>query len=558
MTWIRRRARNARRRRSRLAAVAAPVTVITLLAFLLIPHGARRAAESMMPRTTARPDTTALKHARDQAAVRARESEEALSRARVALEQWSRVAATADTLSPSWRARRDSLAAASANLGRLLRRVESAPLPASYRALGEAAELRTEVGIRALVDSLAEVERNREAFGTAGGVDPIFMALTARASQIGKSIQQRAEAKRLALRTELGRMAPLPQPAPASPSMDTTALAAASESASRASSRAQSALSRARATHRALDDSIAAARRVSAIGASLPAMFGSALVIGLAIAFAAAFVDENRRPRVADGPEAVAALGAPLLARTRTARNAPEQARRRADREVSPLIDRSREAYDGLLSQLAETPAALLPVAIVGDEPAVTAAVAANLASAASHRAHTTLVVDLDREQRSVAAVLRVAPAPGVADLASRSVDWSEVLETATVGRDRSVDVIPSGDFAGREPMPVLANRLAQELDHLRRRYEVIILNVPGSDEESIRLVGVLASSVVVCARTAATPIVWLQQLAASLREAGANVRGVVTWESEAPRLGAVGGQQSAVSAALPSLAARR
>ncbi|HJU66168.1 MAG TPA: hypothetical protein VJ596_10850, partial [Gemmatimonadaceae bacterium] len=420
---------------------------------------------------------------------------------------------------------------------RRLQRVESAPLPASYRALGEAPELRGDSAIKPLLDSLTALEKSREAFGATGGVDPVFIALTARVSEIGEAIQQRAEARRLAMRTELARLGPAPAPVPLTrPTVDTVPLAAARDSAVRAVAQARTALSRAKALHRALDDSIAQANRVASVGASFPAMFGAALVIGLAIAFAVAFVDEGRRPRVSDITEAESAADAKVLARVRMPSNPPERTRRRADREVSPLIERKGESYEALHSQLSRSPG-MNPLVITGDEPEVSAIVAANLASASAHRARTTLLIDLDLEERSLAGVLRMPSAPGMADLVSSGADWPALVRQVLVGRDRSIDVIPSGHFEAEEISDVLLQQLWRDLTHMRGRYDAVILHVPQPKAGVLRLLGRLSAPVVVCCRMAGTYLDQLGAMTDSIREAGAPVSGIIAWESDLPIL---------------------
>ena len=84
---------------------------------------------------------------------------------------------------------RDSLDARVGAIQQALTRAEQAPLPSSYKALAELPELRGDPRVHSLVDSLSEIEREREGFGAVGGVDPIFVALTSRANEIGRAIQ---------------------------------------------------------------------------------------------------------------------------------------------------------------------------------------------------------------------------------------------------------------------------------------------------------------------------------------------------------------------------------
>ena len=66
--------------------------------------------------------------------------------------------------------------------GDLPLRADNAPLLGSFRALAEAPQMRGDPRVKQLLDSLVEIERERESFNAVGGVDPVFVALTARAA----------------------------------------------------------------------------------------------------------------------------------------------------------------------------------------------------------------------------------------------------------------------------------------------------------------------------------------------------------------------------------------
>src|SRR6185503_18890729 len=99
------------------------------------------------------------------------------------------------------------------------------PVTASYRALAESPQLSSNGRAKALLDSLAEVERDRDAFGTTGGADPVFVALTSRATEIGRAIQDVAQERREALRQQIAKLnePSARQSVAATPTVDTTA-----------------------------------------------------------------------------------------------------------------------------------------------------------------------------------------------------------------------------------------------------------------------------------------------------------------------------------------------
>src|SRR4029453_4227005 len=113
-------------------------------------------------------------------------------------------------LTDSLRIRRDSLAAQVAQLGQLLTRADNAPLLGSYRALAEAPAMRGDASVRQLLDSLVEIERERESYNAVGGVDPVFVAFTARANELGRGIEAAAIARRTDLRRQMAALAPAP------------------------------------------------------------------------------------------------------------------------------------------------------------------------------------------------------------------------------------------------------------------------------------------------------------------------------------------------------------
>jgi hypothetical protein len=203
--WARARARNALRRTWTMSTVGGAVLAGALAALILVPREAMRAARSAAPRPGEKVDTTAL-------AARAVEERTAVQRAARGLEAKRELAARAASARAAraraaaalaaargGAGRRDSLLALSAELDRLIARAQTSPLPTSYRALAAAAALRGDPRVRAAIDSLDEVEREREAFGLVGGVDPVYVSLTNRATQLGRVVEGVAERRRAAL-----------------------------------------------------------------------------------------------------------------------------------------------------------------------------------------------------------------------------------------------------------------------------------------------------------------------------------------------------------------------
>src|SRR5207237_2139448 len=130
----------------------------------------------------------------------------------------------------------------------------------------------------------------------------------------------------------------------------------------------------------------------------------------------------------------------------------PERSRRKADHVLPPFIDPTADAHRLLASHLsvagtdplassAEAVARATvegsAVAITGDDPAVSALVAANIAAASAHESRGTLLVDGDVEHHAVAQVLRMSPAPGLTYVLSRRSTRTQATMPVAVGRDR-------------------------------------------------------------------------------------------------------------------------
>ena len=533
-TWLGRRARNAARRTALLGVTGGLVFVAMLVTLIVIPHRARRAAAAIMPRPSERPDTARLMAADAAAARDLAAAEAALDRARARAARRA-LPPPPDTLPTTVRLRRDSLQASIGRLTTLLERAEAAPLFASYRALGAAPELQGDARVGTLLDSLAEIERQRDAFGATGGVDPLFVALTSRAGELGRALQQIGAAQREAMRQEVEQMRPPARPVVTLPPVDTTSIATARDAARGVVARTRSALSSARERNRQLDARQERAREISAIAASPPAMLAASLIFGLAAGFAITLIAELRSPRVADAREIERLVGLPVIARVGPTERVPERSRRRADREVPPIIDQATDTYRQLYLSLADGASNLPVVAITGDEPSVVATVSVNLAVAASYQARHAVIIDADVTVHSVSAALHVPPAPGATESLTGEVEWPEVIVHAVVGRDRTIDVIPAG--RRRAADEIATRTLREAVSHLARRYDSVVVSAPWLREVPLEQTVAASPRIVVVARTGRTTAVGLKRLIGAIGNAGGSVLGVVVWEAPDPAI---------------------
>ncbi|MDB4877303.1 MAG: hypothetical protein JWM41_3749 [Gemmatimonadetes bacterium] len=535
--WLTARARNAMHRPVFIGAVGIGTFAAALVALILAPQQAKRVGQVATVTVDVRPDTMPFTAALAQARTRlgAADSSLAFARAHAA----TTPKPTVDTLTPILTKQRDSLSVAVNDLGALLTRVESAPLAASYRALAESPQMTTNPRVKALLDSLAEVEKDREAFGTTGGADPVYLALTARATEIGRGIESIAQDRREAIRQQISKIA-MPaqrQTVAESPVADTAAWTAERDSAQSLVVQATTALTEVRTKATSYDRQVARAKEEAKLDAPPVALLGAALVFGIALGFGAAFVGEMRHPRISDEHEAERMTGARVLATIRPRPRSPDRKRRSADREAPPYFDPAADGYQLTYLHVARAGASRVMLTIAGEDTGIAAVVATNVAAIAADEARSTVIVDTDPRTSPVAAALRIHAEPGLTDVMDRRVDWTEATSQVMVGRDRTIDVIPSGmSTTSRNPADV-TQLFKTEAARLARHYEAIVI-VASVEQTAAGLPGVLPiPDTILCARIGHTRIANLQAALEAVRVAGGNPLGIVLWDAAPPAL---------------------
>lgn len=530
--WIAARTRNTLRHPMRLAATCGTVFVAALVLLVLAPRDARRASREIAPLSTRWRDTLPLLRALDSATRRLAVSDSLLMVRRLLAERPIYVPA-AETLATSAVLTRNSLAATNAELTRLLERVENSPLPQTYRALGETPALRDDARIKALLDSLADVEREREDFGAGGGVDPIFVALTARATEIGRSIQGVAEQRRGAVRDSLALFRPAAVSAPVVVPVDTLGPLQRRDVAQATRDSVLTGLEAARRENVETDRRLRDARAQANVVAPPIAILAAALVLGVTVGFALALTIEVGRPRVSDLQEAERVTGTRVLAVVSPRVIPAERTRRKADLRLPPLIDPTSDAYRHLASHASVAGSNRAIVTIVGDVPAVTATIAANIAAVSANEMRSTLLIDADLAERPITSVLRLPPSDGVSAVLSGTAELSSVAIHAPVGRDRWLEVVPSGS----QPRGAIARREAETLREAiirsARYYELTLLVAPFERATDVRV----GPAVIVCAHVAHSLVSTLRTAVAELRDNGAQIIGIVLWAADAPSL---------------------
>jgi Mrp family chromosome partitioning ATPase len=530
------RARNALRRVLVFGIVGGVVFIAALIAFVVVPRNASRKALAVASRIEARTDSSPAVALRDRYLAEVTSTDSVLNAARLAAIPVP--TPVIDTFPPAVRAQRDSLNAELTTLNRLIDRAENAPLPTSYRALAASPAVAADPRVRVLLDSLADIERERNAFGAVGGVDPVYLSLTSRATAIGRAIQGIADVKRGEVRGKLALIRPVPAPVEKPKiSVDTVALLTQRAQAQQNYAAAAKQLDQINQKNTRIDRESARARELANVGAPPWAMLAAAVVLALAVGFAASFGTELKRPHIADPREAEQISGARVLTVIRPPEVVVERSRRQADIEAPPLIDVVSESYRTLYLHIASVEASVPIVTITGDDPGIIATVASNLAASAAYEARSTLLVDVDPTTCSVASVLRIRPDPGLSGIITGTATWPEAIVPTTIGRDRPLDVIPSGTRRAGPPEPDVVEEVRRELARMQRRYDFIIITAPTSYVQRSASSIIPAPDVILCARIAHTSVAGLKSAVDSLRGADMRIHGLVLWDAEMPQL---------------------
>lgn len=546
--WMAARARNALRRPAFISTVSALTFIAALTALIIVPQQARKAAAAMRPAASLRPDTEptvaalgeALRQsaAADSAVIQARREIAQLITATAAVAATDTVAGGA-MLSADVRARRDSLTEQVNALGKLISRSQNAPLLASYRALAQSPPMQGDARVKVMLDSLVEIERERDSYSAVGGVDPVFVALTARANELGRNIEAVADARRTAIRTELTTIAPpapvLPAAIASRPIPDTLEKQRDRDAARAATAGVANRLARERSELVALDKREEQATELASVGASPPAMLAAALVFGAVLGFGVALFNEVRHPRIADGYEVERATGVRVLGEIRRLPASDERGRRGVDKSAPGFIDPGADGHQLVYLTIATAGVNAVMLTVTGDVPAIAAVVAINFAAIAADEARETLLVDADGTAATVSAALRIRPSMGVAGVVKGSVDWPQAIRTTNLGRSRTIDVVPSGD--GMTPVEQLAELLKRDSQTLSKRYDAIVV-VAGLEQVEAGLSAAMAiPDVLLCVRAGQTPIEDIKRSLEEITKTGARTRGIVMWNAPVPVL---------------------
>jgi Mrp family chromosome partitioning ATPase len=264
-------------------------------------------------------------------------------------------------------------------------------------------------------------------------------------------------------------------------------------------------------------------------------MLAAAFVLALTLGFAASFVVELRVPSVADAREAEHVTGVRVLTVVEPAEMIGERSRRQSDALAPPLIDVVSESYRRLYLHLAATEANVPVVTVVGDDAAIVATIAANIAAAAAYEARSTLLVDVDPISSTISSVFRLPSNPGLAGIIAGTSNWAEATVQTTIGRDRPLDILPSGTRRAGSPNAETLERIRGDFARMERRYDLVVIAAPAAYVLRGSASIIPGPDVVLCARVAHTKIGRLKELVEKLRDLDLRIHGLVLWNDDMP-----------------------
>lgn len=553
--WMTARARNAAKRGGLVASIGLLAVTVTLLLLVLLPREVNRSVRARVDALPAQLDTMPLLANLTGATDRLRNAEASLQALRVAYVD--RVAsATANPAGPAAAAQVTATGPEQSDARRdlMLRvaRARSAPLVENFRAVGDAEFLRSDAPVRVLLDSLNEVNRDREAYAALGGPDARYAAMTARLMTFGQRLVLIAEQR---LASNQGRVAVAPVISADSskavpidsltPRIDTTMLAqgvpfAADSTVDR---EARDVLDSAKVKLQAAEQTLKAARETNVTTtrereraeagapARVPpvAMLVAALVLGLAVGYGVAFYREVKHPRIADAAEAERVTDTRVIVHTGPSQSARNMRNRReSDDAVPPVVDTASESYQLLHVTLTGFGDTSREVQVVSHDAAIGATVGVNLAVAAARDSRSTLLVDTSAPYSMVARMLHGAKPrsrrdTGVAGLAGTSAALRTQVARVRVGRDLFIDSVSQN--AAASPDELL------ELAHEHDFTVVVRAETPdGSSGDTAA-----ATDVILCVRVGVTSLAWIASKAAEAREHNQRLRAVLLWSTHAP-----------------------
>ena len=519
--WTAARARNALRRRGMLGTVSLAGALATLFVLTVLPREAERALAVRIAALPPTADTARL----DRQLVDARA---ALARRRTAIE------------SATLQRRRDSLFAVPvpdaagvsmvvagdtlrAQLAERLAVARASRLAESFLSLAEADVLRDDAVVRALADSLREVERERSAFGALTTADPRYRQLRERVAILGDRLMQLVAARLDAAR-ERATGASAGAPADSGDVDRQRAVQQLVDSVAGL----EVARRRAGEWNREREQSIKALRDREPLRAPLGPVLVASVALGVALGFLVTFLVELRQPRLADAAEVIAMARRAGISSTAVIERTPrttQPRRRAADQLVPPALHGDPSAPQRVHLLLNAIGDVVPLVGVMSARADHAATVGLHLAAAAADVSRAALLIDGDVMSRAVAWVIARPDLPGLADVARERLELAAALTTVITGRDRSITVLGAGPTTtSRSSLDLVA----PELLRLVHRFDLTVVALPR--DVNAWPAPLQPRDVVLAVTPGLTDVAWLRGALAATTLAAVRVRAILVW----------------------------
>lgn len=560
--WMAARARNAAKRGGLIAAAGLLAVTTTMLLLVLLPREMNRAVRARIDALPPMTDTLPLLADLTGATDRLRNAEANLQALRVAYadriasatSSTGATASSATTAGPVVAGAEQS--DARKELAVRIARARGAPLVENFRAVGEAELLRNDVRARALLDSLNEVNRDREAYAALGSPDARYAAMTARIAALGQRMLITAD-QRLTSANATAPMAPVATPPKDSaatvsaPNLSGSTLSPADtigalqnqqfsgdslaersardmlDSAKAQLQTAELTLKTARETNARIATEKSEAEKSSPARVPPVAMLIAALVTGLAFGYGVAFYIEVKRPRIADAAEVERVTETRVIVHNGSSRAAQARyPRGKGPDAIPPVVDQASEAYQLLHITLTGFGDTSREVQVLSNDVALGATVGINLAAAAVRDSRATLLVDSSTHPTIVGRLLRQ---PSRKSVSAASPDGSSVaahVQRTRVGADVFVDTLSVADARSEVAQ--------QQLEELVRDHDFTVIVQAGADEPEHPF-PLPVMDAIICARVGVTKLEWLIARTEELRAQQRRVRAVLLWATRSP-----------------------
>lgn len=422
--------------------------------------------------------------------------------------------AATPVLAPDALRARDSLRAQLVQLESTLGRAAKAPLVASYRELASTRAVSAIEGVAAYRDTLAQVDRARQALDPAETPQGEFAKLTQRANAIGAVLQNIGYAQRALL---LRKISTIEGGGPVGAQRatrvgDTSAAHLARDRARAGWTDAEARLRDVRQWHAAESarvDSVASARATRVLGVTPAVVALSAMLVAGVLIFTLAVSAEARRPTIAHAREVERLTGVPVLGTAYLAHLPPEG---RARLRLGTGLDPFRMVYLALTASGTRA----RTVCIAGDDPDAVAAVVGRLAVSAATDERATLAVDLASGTPSATRYFGGQHEPGFSEAICAIRLWREVARPVGASEGLGLDVVPAGarraDTGAAVELP--SNR--REFHLFASEYDFTVLAAPTAMSLGTAVTLYDDPATIYVARVAETP---LDSVVAAVRE---------------------------------------